>query len=326
MNRLPLLLPLLLTGCIVVDRPASRTDPVAPVVHAAPQISTPPAQYAEQPARVTAQPDTIVRQPAPPQVVYVAPAPEPARVIEYPPLPEAEIVIVYEDVLGRRPTDRELRDWRSHTRRVRMSTSDVRQELRGTEEFRTLAPEAVIRRAYRDFHRREPDTDGMRHYRRLMIDDGWSAGRVRQSIAHDARASRPDDRGERDRSKHRDEDRRHTREHDEREAHSWDAIIDRAYDDLLERKPDPVGRDRYRRLLQQGRSEAEIRAQIKESVEYRVTLPDSKTTRAYREVLGREPDPVGLEGFRHKIVDKRWTEEDVKKYLRETDEYKKRNR
>ncbi len=47
------------------------------------------------------------------------------------------------------------------------------------------------------------------------------------------------------------------------------------------------------RLLQCGATAADVRAAIRESEDYRVTLPDSKTKRAYRNVLGRDPDPNG---------------------------------
>lgn len=247
-------------------------------------------------------------------------------------LPERDIVVVYEDLLDRRPSQRELWEWRERSCHVRMTPDDLRHELRESGEYRALAPETVIRRAFADFHHREPDLDDMRYYRRRMIDDGWTAGQIRQAIAHRPEPNdravgvsprRAPDEHERPRV---DNDDRGRRGREEREAHSPDAIIDRAYEDLLERKPDAVGRDRYRRLLAQGASEAQIRAQIKQGVEYRVTLPDSKTTRAYREVLGRDPDPVGLEGFRHKIVDQGWTVEDVENYLRQTAEYKNKHR
>ena len=89
-------------------------------------------------------------------------------------------------------------------------------------------------------------------------------------------------------------------------------------------QPDPEGRDHFRQLLRQGGTEELLRAKIRESVEYRVTLPDSKTKQAYRKVLGRDPDPVGLEGYRKRIVDKGWKEKDVEDDLRRTQEYRDR--
>jgi hypothetical protein len=122
----------------------------------------------------------------------------------------------------------------------------------------------------------------------------------------------------------RDDDRRDARDRDDRRGRWIDAAIDRAYRDLLERAPDPEGRARFRDLLEHGMSEEQMRARIRESVEYRVTLPDSKTTRAYRAVLGRNPDPSGLQSYRKKIVDQHWSERDVENDLRRSAEYRNR--
>ncbi len=124
----------------------------------------------------------------------------------------------------------------------------------------------------------------------------------------------------------REEARRPRHDRDEYPERRVDVIIERAYRDLLERAPDPEGREHYRQLIRQGGTEEQMRARIRESVEYRVTLPDAKTTRAYRNVLGREPDPSGLESYRRKIVDKGWTERDVENDLRRSAEYRNRRK
>jgi hypothetical protein len=124
----------------------------------------------------------------------------------------------------------------------------------------------------------------------------------------------------------RDEARRPGRDRDEYQERRVDVIIERAYRDLLERVPDPEGREHYRQLIHQGCTEEQMRDRIRESVEYRVALPDAKTTRAYRKVLGREPDPSGLESYRRKIVDKGWTEKDVENDLRRSAEYRNRRK
>jgi hypothetical protein len=336
MNRFLLVaLPFLIAGCVVETHSRVhrvRSQPVAIVESAAPPaapvvIDVPPPPPPAPPMMMTAPSGP---PPPPPQIVVAAPPPR-VVIVERPPLPDGEIVVVYEDLFGRRPSERELWEWRQRTRQRPYATVDVRNELRQSAEFRSLAPETIIRRAYRDYLGREPDPEGLRYYRRRMIDEGWTAGQVRQSIAHrEDRGRPPADRRSDENAARRGppgNDRREppARVVEEREAHSPDAIIERAYDDLLERKPDPAGRDRYRRMLQQGMSEADLRAKIKQSEEYRVSLPDSKTTRAYREVLGRNPDPVGLEGYRHKLVDSGWTEEDVKNDLRRTAEYRNRH-
>ena len=43
-------------------------------------------------------------------------------------------------------------------------------------------PHRVIRRAYQDILDREPDTAGLRLYRRRMIDDGWSEADLREAL------------------------------------------------------------------------------------------------------------------------------------------------
>jgi hypothetical protein len=335
MKRFFIALSLVLSGCIIQLPPESNlrsTRTVEPAAEPPPAAQTvapvapplPPPVAVAPPSAAPAPAPIPVAQPAP--VVVMAPPP-PVVIVEHPPLPDAEIVVVYEDLLGRRPSERELWQWRDRTRHVVMSRDDVRGELRASGEYRSLAPETIIRRAFRDFHGREPAVDEMRYFRRRIIDDDWSAGQVRQSVAH--RERRNDSRGSADNHDRRgDRDRGSSRGQfaEERDAHSPDAIIERAYDDLLEREPDAEGRDRYRRFLQRGESEKQIRARIKQSLEYRVILPDSKTKRAYLEVLGREADPVGLEGYRHRIVDDGWTEEDVKNSLRQTAEFRNRKR
>jgi len=44
--------------------------------------------------------------------------------------------------------------------------------------------------------------------------------------------------------------------------------------------------------------------------------------RAYRNVLGRDPDPAGLEGYVQGVLRKKWTEADVERELRKSDEYR----
>jgi len=125
----------------------------------------------------------------------------------------------------------------------------------------------------------------------------------------------------------REDDRRDLRgpdNRDDRLGRSVDAAIDRAYRDLLERAPDPAGRAHYEDLLRHGLTEEQMRDRIRDSEEYRVTLPDSKTTRAYRNVLGRDPDPSGLQSYRKKIVDQHWTQKDVENDLRRSAEYRDR--
>lgn len=290
--------PVLLTGCVIEQggEPPARTYPVA-------VVSAPSA-------------------PLPPQTVVA---------VQQSPLPDDVVIGVYEDQLGRRPSARELWEWRERTAHQPSTAMDIRVELRRSEEYRRLDPTAVVWRACRDLLGRDPDRDAVRYYRRRLIDDDWTVGQVRRSIArHERRIGTDDDHGTRRPGERRASvdahDRRGDFERFDRDPYSPESIITRAYDDLLEREPDSAGFDRYLRMLRQGESEKSVRGRIKQSVEYRVTLPDSKTTRAYREVLGRDPDASGMETYRRKLVDQGWTEEDVKNSLRQSAEYKSRRK
>ncbi|HKB90540.1 MAG TPA: hypothetical protein VKC60_08490, partial [Opitutaceae bacterium] len=262
---------LLLGGCVVAPSERSSDSTWVPTTGA---VETPPAPPSQPPSPSPEMP------PRPPQVV----------IVQAPPMGDREIVALYVDMLGREPSERELRRCHERAERYPFTPDELASELRASPEYRQLSPEIVIRRAYRDELNREPDSEGMRTYRRRMIENGWTPGQVRRAIAQGP----------------------------ERQTRSMDIAIERAYDDLLERRPDAAGRERYRRLLSQGGSEQQMRDQIRQSVEYRVNLPDAKTTRAYREVLGRDPDASGLESYRRKIVDRGWTVEDVKNDLRKS--------
>lgn len=109
------------------------------------------------------------------------------------------------------------------------------------------------------------------------------------------------------------------------EGRGPDALIRRVYRELLEREPDPAGAAHYRDMLARGATEDQIREDLRQSVEFRVTLPDSKTRQAYRKVLGHDPDPRGLEAYRHSIVDKGWTEAQVEEDLKRSPEYRSKH-
>ncbi|PTX90723.1 DUF4214 domain-containing protein [Opitutus sp. ER46] len=229
---------------------------------------------------------------------------------EPPPLEAAVVVEVYTDILGRAPHAWEVTYCPAHTR------NDLRSLLLQSFEYRALSPEVVIHRAFFEYCGRGPTPEEMRHYRRRMIDERWSVGRIRQDInrqwsnddEHHGRGPGYDNDGPRGR----------------RDA--IDRMIERAYDDLLERRPDREGMEHYRRFLERGGSESSMRARLRESEEYRVKLPDSKTTRAYQNVLRRAPDAGGMEHYRKLLVDRGWSQRDVEADLRRSDEYRNRKR
>lgn len=103
-----------------------------------------------------------------------------------------------------------------------------------------------------------------------------------------------------------------------------DTVTKRAYLDLLGREPDPAGLRDYRSLIiDQGWTETMVRDNIRRSDEFRREGADRIVRRAYLDVLGREADPDGLKLYRAKVLEKNWTEGDVRDALRKSDEYRK---
>jgi hypothetical protein len=103
-----------------------------------------------------------------------------------------------------------------------------------------------------------------------------------------------------------------------------DTIIKRAYLDLLGREPDPAGVRDYRSLIiDQGWTEIMVRDNIRRSDEFRREGADRIIRRAYLDVLRREADPEGLRFYRGRVLEKNWTEGDVRDALRKSDEYRK---
>ncbi len=49
--------------------------------------------------------------------------------------------------------------------------------------------------------------------------------------------------------------------------------------------------------------------------------PEQVVNNAYEEVLGRKADDTGMREYRSKVIEKGWSEEDIKKKLRKSEEY-----
>jgi hypothetical protein len=129
--------------------------------------------------------------------------------------------------------------------------------------------ERVVRRAYRDVLRREPDASGLRQYTRAMLYDNWTEADVRRSLLNSDEYARRGLRGV---------------------AHS-------SYRNAYGTYPN--------RYLSTGAAESVVR-------------------NAYRSVLGREPDAVGMRDYTNRILRNGWTERDVVRALRSSDEYRNR--
>jgi hypothetical protein len=107
-------------------------------------------------------------------------------------------------------------------------------------------------------------------------------------------------------------------------------IVRRAYQDLLNREPDNAGMRLYRsRVIDDGWSETQVRDAIRASPEFRTAnmmtreKAEEIVRRAYRAVLNREPDR-GSQPYVDKVLRDRWTEEDVARELRKSDEYRRK--
>ena len=225
-------------------------------------------------------------------------------------------------LLNREPTSRELSRYRVLMDEYGWTARDVRRDLRERPDYqrysrtRGFRPDAVIRRAYQDILGRDPDAEGLSHYRTRMIDEGWTDLDVREALRRsDEYASGA------------------------ARTRSADRIIRRAYQDVLRREPDPAGLEAYRRnVIERGWEEHDIRQALRRSPENQarrtgvVSRPavteaqaEEMVRRAYRSVLDREPDAAGMNEYRTRILRDGWTEADLVRTLRDSDEYRRRN-
>ena len=158
---------------------------------------------------------------------------------------------------------------------------------------------------------------------RDLRDERWndriSSIRVQIARGGDFRDERGDRRGD-DR---RGDDRRIS-------GDEADRIVRRAYQDVLHRDPDEGGLRQYRsRILEDGWNEEQVRDSLRNSPEYRerVTMTRAKAEeivrRAYLNVLKREPDR-GAEGYINNVLRDNWSQDDVERELRKSDEYRNR--
>ncbi len=154
--------------------------------------------------------------------------------------------------------------------------------------------ERAVRAAYRDYLGREPDASGLRFYTGRLLDAGWSDVQLRDIF-------------------------RRSPEFKERDLA---AIVRRVYREELGRDPDASGVAAYTRALGRGMTEPELRAELHRSREGAERQARDLVTRAYRELLHRDPDPAGLDNYTRLILQKGWDEAKVRDALRRGDEYK----
>lgn len=253
--------------------------------------------------------------------------------------PDRAIRAAFEDVLRREPSDRELRRYRDLMYDEHWTERDVRDDLRRRSDYqrnsqrRLRDPDRVVRRAYQDILDREPDAEGLRLYRSRLIDEDWTEQDVREAL-------------------------RRSPEYAQRSGASAERIVRRAYQDVLGREPDANGLRTYRdKVVNQGWDEYDVNEALRRSPEYRQkgqgtsrgstptdsgkssssrnasgTRPAPVTReqaeeivrRAYLSVLERNPD-AGSQGWIDRVMREGWTEEDLARELRKSDEYRNKD-
>ena len=109
-----------------------------------------------------------------------------------------------------------------------------------------------------------------------------------------------------------------------------DQVVRRAYREVLDREPDPQGFQMYRNhMVNDGWSEDRVREALRSSPEYRTkggmtpARAQEIVRQAYLRVLKREPDP-GSAPFVSKVLNEHWSQQDVERELRNSDEFKKK--
>ena len=235
-------------------------------------------------------------------------------------LEEAAIQSAFRSVLNREPTGSELRRYLTLMEENNWTEADVRRDLGSRTDYqrystnrRGMRPDAIVRRAYQDILGRDPDPEGMRTYRSNIIDRGWSEQDVREALRNSPEYASGGAR-----------------------TASADRIIRRAYQDILGRDPDPGGLETYRRnIIERGWDEQDVRTALRRSQERREVvrgqrnLSDAEAAdivrRAYLSVLDREPDANGMRDYKARILNDRWTEQQVVNALRNSDEYRSKH-
>ncbi len=103
-------------------------------------------------------------------------------------------------------------------------------------------------------------------------------------------------------------------------------IVENAYQDIFGRQADREGLRTFRsKIIDQGWTEAQVRAALRQSPEFQRIGADEIIKRAYEDVLNREPDHGGMELYRKNITKHGWSEKQVRDSLRQSQEYKKKH-
>jgi hypothetical protein len=156
----------------------------------------------------------------------------------------------------------------------------------------------IVQRAYREVLDRNADPEGLRRYRDRLMREGWSERQVIEALQRSAEAR----------------------------AINADEAITRLYRELLGRDPDPGGLNHYRQLWRDGWTQGRIRDDLRRSAEGRESYARTVITRAYRDLLGRDPDPGGYATYERNIRERGWSERQVREAIMSSQEYRQRQR
>lgn len=90
----------------------------------------------------------------------------------------------YFDLLGHEPDERTRRFYREELNDRTWTDHTVRNRIRHGDEFRHEVADRIVRRAYEDLLKREPDDQGLRDYSKAIVEQEWTENTVRESIRH----------------------------------------------------------------------------------------------------------------------------------------------
>ncbi len=170
----------------------------------------------------------------------------------------------------------------------------VIREVRPRLDRRTA--EQIVHRAFREVLDRPADPEGLRTYRERLMQEGWSERQVIEQLQRSSEAR----------------------------GLSADATITKIYREVLGRDPDANGLGHYRAKWREGWTQGQIRDDLRRSQEGREGNIRTAITRAYREVLGRDPDPGGYATYERAMRERGYTERDVRQALMSGDEYRQK--
>jgi hypothetical protein len=157
--------------------------------------------------------------------------------------------------------------------------------------------ELIVQRAYREVLNRPADPEGLRLYRDRLIHQGWSERQVIEQLQRSTEAR----------------------------AIDADEAIRQAYRDVLGRDADPNGLAHYRGKWRAGWTQGRIRDDLRRSHEARDGHIRNVITRAYRDLLGREPDPAGYANYERLMRERGYSERDLREAIVSGDEYRQRS-